>query len=71
MQSKAQRIMCNSDNFLRGDEHGYFAFGGSTVIVLFKHGVIEWDQDMLENSAKKLETLVKMGNRVGIKMRKL
>ena len=49
----------------KGDELGYFAFGGSTVIVLFKKGTITFDSDILFNSRKPIETLVKMGYRIG------
>lgn len=49
----------------KGDEHGYFAFGGSTVLVLFEPGKIEFDADLLANSAKPLETLVKVGVSIG------
>jgi len=47
--------------------HGYFAFGGSTVILLFKPGTVVWDQDLLANANKKLETLVQVGDQLGIK----
>ncbi|KAI0628504.1 phosphatidylserine decarboxylase-domain-containing protein [Trametes polyzona] len=44
-----------------GKEFGYFAFGGSTIVVLFEKGVIEWDEDLLINSRACLETLVCVG----------
>ena len=50
----------------RGDELGFFAFGGSTTIVVFKRGTIEFDHDLLLNSQKPIETLVQQGGRVGI-----
>lgn len=49
----------------KGDELGYFAFGGSTVVVLFEPGVIEFDDDLVLNSVKPLETLVRMGQSLG------
>ncbi|CAG8598451.1 8151_t:CDS:10 [Ambispora gerdemannii] len=49
----------------RLEEHGYFAFGGSTVILLFQKGKMEWDQDIVINSQQALETLVRVGMRVG------
>ena len=49
----------------RLDEIGYFAFGGSTIICLFKKNSIEFDLDLLENSKKSIETLVKVGNSIG------
>jgi len=47
------------------DPHGYFAFGGSTVLVFFKPGVIAFDKDLMDNSTKKLETIIKVGDRIG------
>lgn len=49
----------------KGQEKGYFKFGGSTVILLFKPGVIQLDSDLLKNTADGLETLVKMGTGLG------
>jgi len=48
-------------NVKRGDEMGFFAFGGSTILVLFKKGTIQFDQDLLVNSNTPIETLVSMG----------
>jgi phosphatidylserine decarboxylase len=42
----------------RGEELGYFKFGGSTVLLLFEPGVINFDSDLVENSKGALETLV-------------
>lgn len=53
--------------FFRGEEMGYFAFGGSTILVIFKKGVINYDDDLRINSTKALETLVKMGSSLGVK----
>ncbi len=47
------------------DEHGYFAFGGSTILVLFQGQKIEFDKDLVENSEKCIETIVKVGNSIG------
>ncbi|CAJ0767791.1 8888_t:CDS:2, partial [Entrophospora sp. SA101] len=41
----------------RLDEHGYFAFGGSTIILLFQKGKTVFDDDILANSKQCLETL--------------
>jgi phosphatidylserine decarboxylase len=49
----------------KGDEHGYFAFGGSTVILFFLPNCVDFDQDLVANSLKPIETLVKMGESVG------
>lgn len=49
----------------RGEEKGYFKFGASTVILLTEPGRIVWDPDLVENSEKGLETLVRMGEGIG------
>jgi len=49
--------------FVRGEEKGYFLPGGSTIIVIAKN--IKVDKDILENSSKGIETLVKIGEKVG------
>ena len=49
----------------RGDEFGYFAFGGSTIVVLFERGTVQWDEDLLINGRASLETLVRVGMGIG------
>ncbi|GAA5969651.1 hypothetical protein JCM11641_008194, partial [Rhodosporidiobolus odoratus] len=50
----------------RGDELGYFAYGGSTVIAVFPARTVKWDADLLRNSkgenaeGVQVETLVKV-----------
>ncbi|KAG4945379.1 hypothetical protein JHK87_041386 [Glycine soja] len=46
------------DYVKKGDEFGYFSFGGSTVICVFEKNSIAIDEDLLANSARSLETLV-------------
>ncbi|KAG6523874.1 hypothetical protein ZIOFF_013761 [Zingiber officinale] len=53
----------------KGDEFGYFSFGGSTVICIFEKHSIEIDEDLLSNSERSLETLVAVGMRLGISKR--
>ena len=55
-------------SFVRGEEKGYFEFGGSTIIQLFKKGSIQIDNDILEYSEKGIETIVRMGEKVGVKI---
>lgn len=50
--------------FKRGDEKGYFLFGGSTVIVLGQPGRWVPDADLLRETAQKRETLVRLGQPV-------
>ncbi|KAG5639070.1 hypothetical protein H0H81_007014 [Sphagnurus paluster] len=50
----------------RGDELGFFAYGGSTVIALFSAGVcVQFDDDLVKNCDKPIETLVKVGYSIG------
>jgi phosphatidylserine decarboxylase len=51
----------------RGDEKGYFEFGGSTCIMFFQKGAVAFDADLLEQSRNNIETLVRMGERIGIR----
>ena len=46
------------------DEKGYFKFGGSTIILLFDNSRITWSSDLLENSAKNYETLIRQGETI-------
>ncbi|MFA5973019.1 MAG: phosphatidylserine decarboxylase [Lentimicrobiaceae bacterium] len=50
----------------KGEEKGYFKFGGSTVVLLFEKSKIQVDKDLLINTAKGYETTVKMGERIGV-----
>ncbi len=47
--------------YLKGEEAGYFAFGGSTVVLLFKQGVIRPLPAFTKHSLQGFETAVKMG----------
>jgi phosphatidylserine decarboxylase len=49
----------------RMEEHGYFKFGGSTIVLLFEKDRILFDTDLVENSKTCLETLVRVGNSLG------
>lgn len=51
--------------FEKGLEKGYFLFGGSTVIWLFQKEKFKLAQDLLENSARGLETWVPLGQPLG------
>lgn len=50
----------------RGDELGYFKFGGSTLVLLVDGARIRWDDDLLINSNTCIETLVRVGMRIGV-----
>lgn len=49
----------------KGDEMGFFAFGGSTVVLLAESGKLTIDEDILVNTVNKMETFVKMGEQIG------
>ncbi len=55
-----------TDSVKKGDEKGYFKFGGSTVILLFEKNKITVDADLLKNSANNIETTVKMGEQIAV-----
>ena len=50
--------------FLRGEEKGYFSYGGSSIVEIFGKG-IEIDCDILKNSERGFETKIKIGERIG------
>lgn len=52
-------------SFKKGEEKGYFKFGASTICLLIKDVII--DQDLIDNTNNNLETIVKMGEKIGIK----
>ncbi|MCE3012783.1 MAG: phosphatidylserine decarboxylase [Proteobacteria bacterium] len=54
--------------FSRGDEKGYFLFGGSTVVILGEKGAWAPSQDILENTAKGIETYIKLGDEVATRI---
>jgi phosphatidylserine decarboxylase len=49
----------------KGEEKGFFKFGGSTIVLLFEKSKIAVDEDLLINTANGFETAVKMGERIG------
>ena len=53
----------------KGDEKGYFKFGGSTTILFFKPNTIIIDEDILTQSSLGFETKVNMGETIGKKYR--
>ena len=51
----------------RGEEKGFFEFGGSTIVLLTERDRVEIDPDIMQNSADGFETVVKCGEKIGIK----
>lgn len=52
----------------RGDEKGYFKFGGSTVIVILKENILKIDEDIYSQSKLGIETSVYMGEKIGVRI---
>ena len=46
----------------KGEEKGYFAFGGSSTITIFESGAVILADDLLENSARQTELYARMGS---------
>ncbi|MBD65240.1 MAG: phosphatidylserine decarboxylase [Halobacteriovoraceae bacterium] len=53
-----------SKPFSKGDQKGYFLFGGSTVIVCGEPGKWKPSSDILANSEQGIETYIKLGDEV-------
>jgi phosphatidylserine decarboxylase len=51
----------------RGQEKGYFQFGGSTLVLLFEPDVILFDDDLIQHTADGMEVQVQAGTRIGIR----
>ena len=49
----------------RGEEKGMFLYGGSTIILLLEQNRVALPEEIFENTAKGLETPVKMGEAIG------
>ncbi len=58
---KIVNIYDANKKYEKGDETGYFEFGGSTIVLLFKKNTIEVNQKFVENSLNNFETQVKIG----------
>ena len=56
---------CSS--FKKLDEKGFFDFGGSTIVQIFENDKIVLDKDLLEKSNEGIETIVEIGEKIGVK----
>ena len=54
---------------IKGQEKGYFKFGGSTVVLLFEKSRIVIDDDLLTNSERGLETTTLTGQQIGLALK--
>ncbi|MBT3394482.1 MAG: phosphatidylserine decarboxylase [Waddliaceae bacterium] len=62
--SITQTYECNV-SAKKGDEKGFFSFGASTIILLFKPDTIVFDEDLVKSSEQGLEVRGLMGQRLG------
>ncbi len=54
-----------SDMARKGEEKGYFSFGGSTIIVLIQEKKVTLDEDILQNASDETEIKVKYSEKIG------
>lgn len=55
-------------NVIKGEEKGFFKFGGSTIILFFEKNKIVVDKDIMEQTQKGFECKVLMGEKIGTKL---
>jgi phosphatidylserine decarboxylase len=48
----------------KGDEKGYFEFGGSSVITIFEPDAVTLETDLLEHSSACTELYARVGSRM-------
>lgn len=48
----------------KGEEKGYFRFGGSSTITIFEPGRVRFDQDLVENSRQHRELYARVGDQM-------
>ncbi|MED5454080.1 MAG: archaetidylserine decarboxylase [Verrucomicrobiota bacterium] len=65
MVGSVRQTYIPGEHVAKGDEKGYFAFGGSSVVVLFEKGRMRFDPDLLENTTNGYETYARFGERMG------
>ena len=65
MEVGAMMVGKKSVSVKKGQEKGWFEFGGSTIILLLQHEKVRLDYDLIENTENGYETVVRMGERIG------
>ena len=53
------------DTVSKGDEKGWFSFGGSMTMTFFQKGKIRLAEDLLDQSASGIELYARMGDHMG------
>lgn len=51
--------------YKKGEEKGFFEFGGSSVILLLEKGKVQISPDIIKNTEENCETIVKLGEEIG------
>ena len=54
--------------YFKGEEKGYFSFGGSTVLTIFQKNKVKFSEDLRKNTLNGIETFALMGDRMGVKI---
>ncbi len=54
------------NSYAKGDEKGYFSFGGSSLVLLFEPNRIQFDQDLLDTSLQRMEIKGLLGQSLGV-----
>jgi phosphatidylserine decarboxylase len=62
---KIHQNLRGGGRFFRGQEKGYFEFGASTIIMVFKPSIMAIDEDVVEHSKRGIETRVQYGSAIG------
>lgn len=52
----------------KGEEKGFFKFGGSTIILFFENGKVKIDEDIIDQTNRGYETSIVMGEKIGEKV---
>jgi phosphatidylserine decarboxylase len=60
-----QQTFTPGEHYAKGDEKGYFSFGGSCLILLFEPFRIELDQDLIDATHRRMETRANFGQSLG------
>ncbi|MBI5274237.1 MAG: phosphatidylserine decarboxylase [Chlamydiales bacterium] len=54
-----------NEKIKKGDEKGYFSFGGSSILLLFKQRSIQFDKTLLDYSKQGIEVKLELGSCLG------
>ena len=64
------KVLKDKETFKKGEEKGYFEFGGSTIIHLIQKDTVKIDDDILKYTDQNIEVQVKQGTTIGKKIQK-